>query len=235
MDGELRMTPHHTLPESTVFVAFEGDQIVGTITATADSAAGLPLDASYGDALDELRGRGERLVEFGSLAVVRRCYHSGVVQLLNTAAYEWSRKVLEATKLVAGVHPKVIPWYRAIYNFGVIGEPKKHDRLEAPVVGMASDVAELPQHLTHIFTRPLASGLTLTEHLKHGLPECFVGIDASQRPTTARAKMSRTIFQELFIERSDLIKHLDQRTAAHLRSHRSENTLNSVSLPSIVH
>ena len=132
--------------------------MVGTITVTLDSPAGLPLDASYGNALNKLRHSGERLVEYGSLAVVRRCFHSGVVQLLNMAALFWTQRVLEATKIVAGVHPKITPFYRAIYNFDTIGEAKKHDRLDAPVIGMASDIVALDTHLPRVFSRPLATG-----------------------------------------------------------------------------
>ena len=47
----------------------------------------------------------------------------------------------------------------------------------------------------------------------------------------ADEKIRRRVFQELFFERSDVIERLDERTAAYLRSQRSEKTLMSWPLP----
>jgi len=86
LDAEqLRITPQHVLPESTVLVAYEAERLVGTLTVTLDSPAGLPNDRDYPEEMAALRRAGATLVEFGSLAIVHRCWSSGVARLLEMA------------------------------------------------------------------------------------------------------------------------------------------------------
>ncbi len=122
----MRITDQHLLPESTVLVCYEGDQLVGTMTVTTDSPAGLPLDNDYGARLCGFRKRGERIAELGSFGIVGRCHHSGVCQLLSLAAARFSFGWLGVDRLVIGIHPKAAPFYRALWGFGVFGEPRDH-------------------------------------------------------------------------------------------------------------
>ena len=63
------LTPHHLLPESTVFIAREADRIAGTVTVVLDSHAGLPMEAVYGREVRALRASGRTPCEICSLAV----------------------------------------------------------------------------------------------------------------------------------------------------------------------
>jgi hypothetical protein len=65
-----RFTPHHALPDTTLFVAKEADRVVATFTLVADNTLlGLPMEALYGAEVDGLRQQGRRLAEVTSLAV----------------------------------------------------------------------------------------------------------------------------------------------------------------------
>ncbi|HEX5270268.1 MAG TPA: hypothetical protein VFW33_07275 [Gemmataceae bacterium] len=64
-----RFTPHHALPDTTVFVAKRGDRVIATFTLVADnSVLGLPLESLYADEVEALRREGRRVGEITSLA-----------------------------------------------------------------------------------------------------------------------------------------------------------------------
>lgn len=222
---EMRIIPHHVLPEATVFVAHEGDALVGTMTVTLDSPAGLPLDNDYPEALAELRGQGARIVEFGALAVVRRCWHTGVTTLLNMAAHWFSNETLGATHCVCGIHPKTAPFYSALYAFEPLGAPRPHAELSAPVLGMVHRLDEVRCHLRRRFRKPMITGLSPAEHFTEHLPNCIHMPPVANLRSLARWKLSREVFRELFIDRSDRLHTLDPRTREHLEGWRSLRTV----------
>src|SRR4051812_35547311 len=47
--GQFRFTAHHALPDTTTFVAKEGEAVVGTLSLVSDNwLVGLPLEVVYG-------------------------------------------------------------------------------------------------------------------------------------------------------------------------------------------
>lgn len=222
---EMRIIPHHVLPEATVFVVYEGDALVGTMTATLDSPAGLPLDNDYPEELAALRQQGARIVEFGALAVVRRCWHTGVTALLNMAAHWFSHETLGATHCVCGIHPKTSPFYSALYAFEPLGAARPHAELSAPVLGMVHRLDEVRDHLRRHFRKPMATGLSPAEHFTEHLPPCIHMPPVAHLRSLARWKLSREVFRELFIDRSDRLQTLDDRTREHLEGWRSLRTM----------
>ncbi|MBW2730837.1 MAG: hypothetical protein JRH20_00505 [Deltaproteobacteria bacterium] len=224
-DVSLRITPQHVLPESTVLVAYEGDTLVGTMTVTLDSAAGLPLDKDYPDELASLRKQGAKIVEYGSLALVRRCWKKSVSTLLSMAAVWLSRNVLDASHIVIGVNPRAIPFYRGLYGFAAMGASQHHTDLDAPVQGMMCPTSHFVDCLKRYFRRPTASGVQLHELFAETLPPC-VAIDAlGDGEDWARWKMPREVFQELFMCRSNRLRTLDPQARAYLQTVRSPSTL----------
>ncbi len=223
--NKMRITPQHVLPEATVFVAYEGEQCVGTMTVTLDSPVGLPLENDYPQELDSLRVAGARPVEYGSLAVVRRCWSTGVTVLLNMAATYWAMNMLRASDVVMGINPKAAPVYRAMYGFRQLGEVKHHSDLTAPVKAMVLDLEKAVPFMRKHHPKPLGSGLTMTEHSTRRLPDC-VEIPAELRPRDlARWKLPRAVFQEIFIDKSSRLDTLDPTTLAYLKQWRSNQTL----------
>lgn len=63
------ITPHHLLPEATVFAARLSKRVAGTLTVVCDSASGLPLEDLYGAEVARLRGQHRVPCELCSLAV----------------------------------------------------------------------------------------------------------------------------------------------------------------------
>lgn len=230
---DLRITEQHVLPEATVLVAYEGTQLVGTVSITKDSPAGLPIDKDYPQELAELRRAGAQLSEVGSLAIVRRCWHSGLTPLLGMAAGRFGFRVLKSTHQVIGVHPKAAAYYRAIWNFHPLGEPRHHAELHAPVVGLIHERSAVQAHMSRYHRRPI-HGETLPvdyffdPRVPSGLymPE---DVPADQWP---RFKMSREVFRDLFVDSSNRLTDLSSRTFGHLRLQRSEETVGAKDRPS---
>lgn len=225
---DLRMTEQHVLPEASVLVAYEGRQIVGTISVTKDSPAGLPLDKDYPDEIERLRRAGAQISEIGSLAVVRRCWHTSLMPLLGMAAARLGFRVHGSTHEVIGIHPKAAPFYRALFDFQALGAAQAHAELSAPVLGMVHERETVRAHMARYFRKRMenANGILPGEYsfgpvTPRGLylPE---DVPLSEWP---RFKMSRDVFRQIFVERSNRVVELSHRTSNHLRSQRTEETI----------
>jgi hypothetical protein len=227
----MRITPQHVLPESTIFIARDEDgHLVGTMTVTLDSPAGLPLDKDYPEEIAALRGAGRRLAEYGSLTVVQRCKHTGVTTLLNIAANWFTREHLRATHVVIGVHPKAAPIYRALFDFSPLGKAQPHAELEAPVQGMVQDLATLEAWFRKHFAGASTAGLPFYHHFFDEVPACIDLPPSADLDTLARWKLPREVFRRVFIEGSDRLRTLDRRTRQQLQRWRSLETTNMPAL-----
>jgi hypothetical protein len=224
-DG-VRVLSQHLLAESTVLVAFEGDQIVGTLTVLEDSRAKLPLDKQYPGALAALRGRDARLVEYASLAVVQRCWGTGVTQLLSMAAYQLAYNYLGASHTVVGVHPRAAPYYRAMFDFRELGGAQGHSELVAPVVGLVQDMVAVQGFMRKNFARPMRTGKPASAHYLSEPVPC-ISLPPRDLPPEEwkRWKLPRAVFQELFLRKYERVSELDQTTRGMLNEQRSRDTL----------
>lgn len=226
----LRMTNQHVLPEAIVLVAYEGQQLVGTMTLTLDSPARLPLDRDYPEEVAELRREEHRLAEVGSFAVVKRCWGNGTAQLLAMAAMRLAFRFFDVSKVCIGVHPKVTSFYRAVWGFSPLGGARAHTQLHAPVAAMAVGRAGMLDHLQRCFRAPVASGYHAHEHT-HGAPALpnselvEAALDRGERPW----RMPRAIFRRFFIERTNHLERLNPTTRLYLEKKRSDATLANVS------
>ncbi|MBW2735346.1 MAG: hypothetical protein JRH20_23425 [Deltaproteobacteria bacterium] len=222
---ELRIYNQHVLPESVVLIAKKGENVVGTMTVTLDSPAGLPLDKDYGDALTELRAGGEKLVEFGALAVLQPYQGSGVPTLMNMAAWWLAHNILGAERVVIGVNPRAVSWYRATMAFLPFGPLREHADLAAPVVGLSHDLFTFRSFCQKHFSQQLSSGLCAVEHFFDTLPDQVEAPPVASLEELNRWKLPREVFRELFVEQTAHLDDLDAQTRAHLAECRSPRTL----------
>lgn len=223
---DLRVTEQHVLREAIVLVAYEGDQPVGTVTVTADSPAGLPLDSDYPGELLTARYQGSRLAEIGSFAIVGRCQKGGLAQLLAMAATRIAVRTLGASHVIVGIHPRAGAIYRAIWAFSPLGPPRQHAALRAPVAGFITDPGRTLEHFRKHFRKPMASGHLPEAHLMRGPPLPCVSVpDDAPNADLSAFKMPRDVFRALFLERTNRISELSPNTLSHLKDQRTEETL----------
>jgi hypothetical protein len=229
---DLRITEQHVLSEAIVLVAYEGNQLVGTISVTKDSPAGLPLDKDYPEEVGALRAQSARISEIGSLAVVRRCWHTSLMPLLGMAAARVAFRIHKSTHNVIGLHPRAADFYRALWNFHPLGPPRRHSDLDAPVIGLVHEREAARAHMVRYCRRPMRNGLlpvdySLGERVSEGL---YLPEDVPEHEWP-RFRMSREVFRELFVERSNRLTELSHRTTNHLRAQRTEQTVGMHSEP----
>jgi len=66
---EIRISPHHILPETRIFVGLKADEVIITMSTFLDSPLNLPLDSGYHDEFQTLRNQGRKIGEVGYFAV----------------------------------------------------------------------------------------------------------------------------------------------------------------------
>jgi GNAT superfamily N-acetyltransferase len=223
----LRVFEHHLLREATVFVAYEGEQLVGTITLLEDSAAGLLLDRDYPREMAELRAHAEHVSEICALTVVKRCRHQGVAQLLSMTATRYAAVHRKVSHIVIGVHPRAEDYYGALWGMHCFGAPRAHAALVAPVMGIAVSIADLREHLVRYGSHRLASGRSAVEHVFGATS--FPGVDLPEvhGDELTRWKMPRHVFRRLFMEDTHLAQELSPVVRREVERQRSRSTLMS--------
>lgn len=136
--------PQACAPGSAIFVAKDGDAIVGTITFYMDSAIGLPMDDVHGEEVDDMRGRFARVAEVGGLAVLEDRRGFGITLMLYQATFRWA-VATNAQCIVACVNPSSRRVYSKLLLFDVLGACKQHPRfLDAPSIPIGVDLTTAP-------------------------------------------------------------------------------------------
>jgi GNAT superfamily N-acetyltransferase len=223
---DLRVVDHHMLPETTVLVAYERGQAVGSMSLTCDSEAGLPLDRSYPEDLAALRRRGARLAEIGCFAVVDRCRGSGVAQLLSLAATRVAFEMGGASHIVVGVHPKATPFFRAVWGFEAFGPAMRHPSIDGAQQGLVVDLGHTRRHLRRHFPKAMPTGFRAEQHAFDGPPVPGLKLPETADPAGfGRWKMPRDVFQTLFRQRTDRLHQAEPAVRKRLRTTRTDRTL----------
>ncbi len=210
----LRISEQHVLGESSVLVARHGDRLVGTMSLTADSPAGLPLDSdsNYPAELEQLRARGARMAEVGSFAIVSRSRGSGIAQLLSLTTFRLAFGCSDRTHLVIGVHPAAQPFYKAAWGFRSLGPHGEHAKLAAPVAAMALSRAEFDKHLRSRDPWRWGTGFDTRQHVDGADHPCW---DLPPVENEAQlhqwSRVPMQTFRVLFEQESDRLATLSQR------------------------
>ncbi|MFW5741137.1 MAG: hypothetical protein ACOC1F_12305, partial [Myxococcota bacterium] len=99
--------------------------------------------------------------------------------------------------------------------------------LVAPVIGMTTSFANAGDHARKHHRTPLSSGLTIAQHFYEKLPACIEIPASIPKGELTRWKLPRSVFQELFIDKSNRLDTLDPVTLRYLKKWRSHQTLES--------
>lgn len=134
---------HDALPDTGTIVAFDGDEVIGTVSVIPDSPLGFPAEILYRDEVNALRESGRRPVEIGSLAVCpTRERDTTIVTTLFDLLSLYARDVRGATDLIITVNPRHEKFYTRMLLFERIGPEKSYNRVgKAHAVFMRLDLA----------------------------------------------------------------------------------------------
>ncbi len=155
---KMRVTPYHVLPTTEVFVAKAADEVVATMTMTADSDAGLPMDKMYGNEVTELRGS-KRVAEMGCFADRRESpfrFMRVFSELAKLVVQVAQARGVDA--LVLAAHPRHAKFYARTLGFQPFGGLTSCPYAQGnPAVALVMDFERLRGSATHarLFGDPL--------------------------------------------------------------------------------
>ena len=157
----LRIVPHHSHPDSRVFLGSRltanGRRIpVYTISLFPDSDQGLPMDVAFEKGLDGLRSQGRTIAEVGCMAA-NPAYRKGdmnIPMLGNRIIYQYATQYLDIDDLVITVHPRFQWVYEDVLLFERIGAVKSYPYVRGnPAVALRMDLKTARQRFKESYNR----------------------------------------------------------------------------------
>jgi hypothetical protein len=218
-----RLSLHHALPTTKVFVAYRGAEPVGTLSLIQDSAIGVPMDDAYRQELATLREWNRSFAEVSALAIATEHRALGLavlvrlVRMLVLYAAEFAR--LDA--LCIAVNPRHVDFYRRAFEFTVFGQLREYEKVNgAPAVALRVDLAKARVAVAERHTRTLGgfceflvrqpSYETVTARLRHDLPRSvltpeqfhrfFVGHDVLTRARADQLAVVQSFYSDVSFE-----------------------------------
>lgn len=134
-----RLSVHHALPTTKVFVARRDDRVIGTVTLVGDSLFGLPMDDLYRHEISTLRAQGRRIAEVSALATAAESRRTGITVLLHLmrALITYAVKLAALDDLCITVNPRHVEFYRSCMRFETIGGERAYSKVNgAPAVAL---------------------------------------------------------------------------------------------------
>ena len=147
-------TSSATHPSRVTLSAYDGDEVVATISIGQDSAIGLFVDALFGHELKSLRARGARVCEFTKLAIDEMIKSKQVLAALFHTAYIQARRIGACTDLVVEVNPRHVRFYERMLGFRVFGSTRADPRVQAPATLLHLDLRHAEAQIAKFGGRP---------------------------------------------------------------------------------
>lgn len=127
---------HHKVPVApncVTFTASSEDDLIGTLSLTVDSAAGLALDATFKEELDEIRRQpGVRICELTKFAVNSSESSFKLLAALFHIIFIYGTTKFGGTDLFIEVNPRHRRFYEAMLGFKRVGGIKTNSAVDAP-------------------------------------------------------------------------------------------------------
>jgi hypothetical protein len=114
--------------------AIEHDITIGTITVVLDSPEGLGAEEAFSKEIAALRADGQRVCEFGKLAIDPISGTKRVIAALFHVAYIIAHRLRGFDALVMEVNPRHVRYYERMLGARVLGEQRLNRKVNAPAV-----------------------------------------------------------------------------------------------------
>jgi len=141
---QLRLTRHHLLSETRVFLARIGRRVIGTLTLVEDRPLGVPMRSIFDRQVETLAGADPRIAEAGCLAVddSRPTGRVIVHHLMGLAAQAASRRGI--SRILIAVHPRHAPFYERAAGFRRFTEALPYPSMQgSPAIGLELNLSTL--------------------------------------------------------------------------------------------
>lgn len=129
--ADCRFTSYHALPSTVVLVAKDGTRVVATLSLVPDNPLlGLPLENLYRTEIQELRRRGRRLFEGGSLAERGLGLREFIQVFTTLMQFAWQHQVGQgADTTVIAVNPRHRKFYTRLHGYLPLGPRRAYDKV----------------------------------------------------------------------------------------------------------
>jgi hypothetical protein len=174
----VRFSSYHALPDTAVLVAKAGERVVATLSMVLDNTlVGLPMESLYGAEIQELRRKGRRLCEVGSLAdrdLSPREFIQVFVALIQLA---WQHLLAQGgTTGVIAVNPRHSGFYTKVLGFTILGPRRSYCKVQG---------------------HPAEAFFAEPDLMRAKVPAMHERIFGQRLPTLQRAPMPTTLVRDL--------------------------------------
>lgn len=136
-----------TDPGCITLVATSDGVAVATISVTLDSPGRLAAESLYPGEIRQLRESGARICELTRFAVDRQENSLELLAAMFHVAFLYARQRFGATHILAEVNPRHVAFYARMLGFGVLGNERHCERVDAPAVLLANTLDEIEQEI----------------------------------------------------------------------------------------
>jgi hypothetical protein len=146
--------PASEQPSRITLSAYDGDNVIATITVGFDAGNELFVNALFGNEVGSLRARGGKVCEFTRLAIEEAIKSKAVIAALFHTAYIHARRIYGCTDLVVEVNPRHVLFYQRMLGFTVLGATRADPRVEAPATLLHLDLKHAETEIGKLGGKP---------------------------------------------------------------------------------
>jgi hypothetical protein len=193
------------------FTASSQDEVIGTLTLTVDTPAGLSTDHTFKEELDEFRKvPGVRLCELTKFAVDPETKSPPALAALFHVIFIYGMQRFDCTDLFIEVHPRHVRFYEAMLGFKRVGPPKVDASVtwwpaDTPVQLMRLKVSDIRSQIDRHAGRTTRDGRSLYPYFFSPEEEraiatrvaCLGGGDAAVARSTPQSENGNPSFWDL--------------------------------------
>jgi hypothetical protein len=151
---EMRLTRHHLLPSTRVFVARRGRDVVGTLSLVEDGPLGVPMRAVFSRHIDELTRSQSRIAEVTCFAIRDSLCSdlSLIYQLMGLVAQSAHRRRL--SRVLIAVHPRHASFYERTAGFRAFAPTTPYPSVGGKLaVAMELNLTTIGQEAPHLWQK----------------------------------------------------------------------------------
>lgn len=135
-------------PNCVTFTATSTDEVIGTLSLTVDSPAGLALDKTFKQELDEIRKEpGVKICELTKFAVDSSESSLKLLAALFHIIFIYGTTKFGGTDLFIEVNPRHCRFYEAMLRFKRVGSVKTNTAVDAPSVLLWLKASDIRRHI----------------------------------------------------------------------------------------
>ena len=152
-------------PNCVTFTATSQDDVIGTLTLTVDSAAGLAADRTFKDEIERFRtAPGARLCELTKFAFDTSSPARPRLAALFHIIFIYGSMHYDCTDLFIEVNPRHRRFYEIMLGFTCVGPPKTNTSVNAPALLMWLNVGAIRQYIDKYAGDHREAGRSLYAH-----------------------------------------------------------------------